>query len=86
MRGTITWRSKIMECLPFVMQLSLPLLGYALVRYLWDHSWSLRRLHRLHCFLSLLLSVNVRCNNPEDVSISNTSITRSSPHHSMSNL
>jgi len=39
MRGMITWRFKmIMECLPFVMQVSLLLLGYALARYLWDLS------------------------------------------------
>ena len=39
MRGMITWRFKIiMECLPFVMQISLSLLGYALAQYLWDLS------------------------------------------------
>ncbi|KAF9649336.1 hypothetical protein BDM02DRAFT_1866934 [Thelephora ganbajun] len=39
MRGMITWRFKIiMECLPFIMQLSLFLLKYALARYLWDLS------------------------------------------------
>ena len=39
MRGMITWRFKIiMECLPFVMQLSLFLLGYALAQYLWSLS------------------------------------------------
>ena len=39
LRGMITWRFKmIMECLPFVMQASLLLLGYALARYLWDLS------------------------------------------------
>jgi hypothetical protein len=39
MRGMIAWRFKlIMECLPFVMQVSLLLLGYALARYVWDLS------------------------------------------------
>ncbi|KAF9782708.1 hypothetical protein BJ322DRAFT_1072149 [Thelephora terrestris] len=39
MRGMITWRFKlIMECLPFVMQLSLLLLGYGLAQYLWGLS------------------------------------------------
>jgi len=39
MRGMITWRFKfVMECLPFAMQLSLLLLGYALTRYTWDLS------------------------------------------------
>ena len=39
MRGMITWRFKIiMECLPFVMQVSLFLLGYALAQYLWSLS------------------------------------------------
>ena len=39
MRGMITWRFKIiMECLPFVMQVSLLLLGYALAQYLWGLS------------------------------------------------
>jgi hypothetical protein len=38
-RGMIAWRFKIiMECLPFVMQLSLFLLGYALAQYLWSLS------------------------------------------------
>ena len=39
MRGMITWRFRIiMECLPFIMQLSLLLLGYALAQYLWGLS------------------------------------------------
>ena len=39
MRGMITWRFKIiMECLPFIMQISLLLLGYALARYVWGLS------------------------------------------------
>ena len=39
MRGMIAWRFKfVMECLPFIMQISLLLLGYALARYLWDLS------------------------------------------------
>ena len=42
MRGMITWRFKlIMECLPFAMQLSLLLLGYALAQYMWDLSRSI---------------------------------------------
>lgn len=39
MRGMITWRFKIIiECLPFVLQISLFLLGYALSRYVWGLS------------------------------------------------
>jgi len=39
MRGMIAWRFKfVMECLPFIMQTSLLLLGYALAQYLWDLS------------------------------------------------
>lgn len=38
----ITWRFKlIMECLPFAMQLSLLLLGYALAQYMWHLSRSI---------------------------------------------
>jgi hypothetical protein len=39
MRGMITWRFKIiMECLPFIMQVSLLFLGYALAQYMWSLS------------------------------------------------
>jgi len=39
MRGMIAWRFKfVMECLPFIMQTSLFLLGYALAQYLWNLS------------------------------------------------
>ena len=39
MRGMITWKFKfVMECLPLIMQGSLLLLGYGLVRYFWNLS------------------------------------------------
>ena len=39
MRGMIAWRFKIlMECVPFIMQISLLLLGCALAQYLWGIS------------------------------------------------
>ena len=39
MRGMITWKFKfVMECLPLIMQGSLLLLGYGLIRYFWNIS------------------------------------------------
>ena len=82
MKGMITWRFKtIMECLPIVMQVSLPLLGYVLARYVWDLS---RTVSTVIAAFSLWYPLpplhRVRRDGLEDVPVPDTNVPRSLSH------